>query len=191
MSNATKKKVTKTTKAPVKVKAPAKGKEKAPAKTKEKHDEEVKRGKEIAARTMTTAEVEALDVEAVRRIARASLDVERREGELAQTRRVCNEQVSKARVDLKATIESAGGVAAKNAKKKLDQILIAHQRVEEVEAGRKMELHLALDAKKKARTTLRKAFENAKQVEIKFTGDEPGVSPTPDEASADAQPAVG
>lgn len=158
------KKITKASK-----KAPTKKTTKASKPKAAGDDAEVKRGKEVAAQRMTAAEVESLDIEAIRRIAKASADVERTDGELAMTRRVCNEQVAKARANLRATIEAGGGASARNAKVKLDAILVAHQHADEAEAGRKMELHDALEAKRKARATLRKAFENAKQVEINFT----------------------
>lgn len=136
---------------------------------KKTEDAEVEHGKEAARKVLTPAEVEALDVEAIRRIARASLEVERVEGDLAVTRRTWNEKVARARANVKATIEAAGGATTENAKARLDQILEAQQQLDEDEAGRKMELHEALTQKKNARRALRKAFDGARQLDLPET----------------------
>ena len=104
------------------------------------------------------------DVRAAKAIGKSFFALEAKTEQLKETRAAWKDRLNAAEASLAGAVKSDEAGTPGSGRNKLNMILLAFQDVEEVEAGKKSELHLLIEERNELRARLHKQLEGAKQL---------------------------
>ncbi len=128
-----------------------------------------KKKAEDPTKSMTKKQLEDARLDAMMDIAKASAHRMKTEDKLRSVRKELNQEVSEAKASHKGAMErSVDYDDAESVRDKLEAVTVAWQEWEDAQEHRRQELAPLKERLSKARTRERKAFEDARQLKLKF-----------------------
>lgn len=118
----------------------------------------------LVASHATAAPATAGDVRAAKKIAAKLIELEALDADLKDTRKKWAGTIGAAEATFRGAVQAPDDGTPTGARAKLDQVCTAFQDMEEAEAGRRDELTLKLEARKKVKAELRTYVEGARQL---------------------------
>lgn len=104
------------------------------------------------------------DMKAVRAIGKTFTALEDKKAEIKRERKEWRERIEAAESRLKGKIEQDDDGTDVDARRKLEEVVLAYQELDEAQAGKKAALHPLMEERKELEARLRKQVHGAKQL---------------------------